>query len=78
MMLAGLIPAVTMFILFRRASKHYGASPRALGEQRGHGATPEDPLVTYAHGEIGDDGFAQRLFGLLRVEPNQTLTPRKL
>ena len=76
-----LIPAVMMFIMFRRASKGCGASTRAPGEQRGQGTTSEDPLVTlrerYANGEIGDDEFAQRLDGLLRSEPSQTVTPRK-
>ena len=89
MMLAGwgfpwpilLMPAVMMFIVFRPSSRGCGVGTRALGKQRGQGAASEGPLATlrerYAHGEIGDDDFAQRLDGLLRSEPNQTLTPRK-
>ena len=76
-----LIPAVMMIIVSRRVSRGCGASTRAPGERRGQGATSEDPLRTlrerYAHGEIGDDEFAQRFDGLLHSEPNQTVTPRK-
>ena len=76
-----LIPAVMMIVVFHRASRGCGASMRAPDNQRSHGATSEDPLMTlrerYAHGEIGDDEFAQRLDGLLRSEPNQRVTPRK-
>ena len=89
MMLAGwgfpwpvlFIPAVMMFIMLRRALKGCGASTRAPSERRGQGVTSEDPLVTlrerYAHGEISDDEFAQRLDGLIRSEPSHTVTPGK-
>ena len=76
-----LIPAVVMLAKFRRGAVDCGVPLRIPSEGPSAGATPEDPLVTlrerYAHGEIGDDEFAQRLDGLLRSELNQTVTSRE-